>query len=43
MKLLKDLGFLAWCRTGGGVSGFNAYYQDTAAMQAAGFHDYPTL
>ncbi len=40
MKLAKDLGFLAVVSYGGGVSGFNAYYQDTAAMNAAGFKDY---
>ena len=31
MKLAKDLGFLAVVSYGGGVSGFNAYYQDTGA------------
>ena len=40
MKLAKDLGFLAVVSYGGGVSGFNAYYQDTGAMNAAGFKDY---
>lgn len=40
MKMAKDLGFLAVVSYGGGVSGFNAYYQDAAAMQAAGFKDY---
>jgi len=40
MELAKDLGFLAVVSYGGGVSGINAYYQDTAAMNAAGFRDY---
>ncbi len=40
MKLLKDLGFLAVTSYGGGVTGFNAYYQDTSAMNSAGFQDY---
>ena len=40
MKLAKDLGFLAVITYGGGVSGFDAYYQDTSAMNAAGFQDY---
>jgi hypothetical protein len=40
MKLAKDLGFLALASYGGGVSAFNAYYQDASAMTAAGFQDY---
>jgi hypothetical protein len=40
MKLAKELGFLAVNSYGGGVSGFDAYYQDTAKMKAAGFNDY---
>jgi len=40
MKTAKDLGFLAVVSYGGGVSGFNAYYQDTAQMNAAGLKDY---
>ena len=40
MKLAKDLGFLAVSGYGGGVSGFDAYFQDTNAMNAAGFKDY---
>jgi hypothetical protein len=40
MKLAKDMGFLAVVSYGGGVSGLNAYYQDTGAMTAAGFQDY---
>ncbi|MHC4399278.1 MAG: hypothetical protein ACYTG0_06340 [Planctomycetota bacterium] len=40
MKLVKELGFLAVVSYGRGVSGFNAYYQDTGAMNAAGFQDY---
>lgn len=41
MKLAKELGFLAVTSYGAGVSNYNAYYQDSAAMSAAGFHDYP--
>ncbi len=40
MKMAKELGFLAVVSYGGGVSGINAYYQDTQAMNAAGFQDY---
>jgi hypothetical protein len=40
MQYVKDLGFLAVITYGGGVSGVNAYYQDTAAMASAGFKDY---
>lgn len=40
MKLAKELGFLAANTYGGGVSGLQAYHQDTAAMTAAGFKDY---
>jgi hypothetical protein len=40
MKLLKDLGFLAVSTYGGGVSGFDAYHVDVAAMGSAGFADY---
>jgi hypothetical protein len=40
MALAKELGFLAVVTYGGGVSGINAYYQDTAAMTQAGFRDY---
>jgi len=40
MKMAKDLGFLAVTSYGMGVTGFNAYYQDTAQMKAAGFEDY---
>ena len=40
MKLAKELGFLAVTSYGGGVSGYNAYYQDTSAMSSAGFTDY---
>lgn len=40
MQLVKDLGFRAVVSYGGGVSGFQAYYRDTGAMQAAGFDDY---
>jgi hypothetical protein len=40
MKMAKDLGFLAVVSYGGGVHGFNAYYQDADAMKAAGLADY---
>ena len=40
MDLAKRLGFLAINSYGGGVSGIDAYHQDTAAMQSAGFQDY---
>jgi len=41
MRFVKDLGFLAVITYGGGgVSGINAYYQDTDQMSAAGFRDY---
>ena len=40
MKYVKDLGFLAAVTYGGGVSGINSYFQDTAAMTTAGFKDY---
>ena len=40
MKQARDLGFLAVVSYGGGVSGFDAYFQDTAKMKAAGFNDY---
>jgi hypothetical protein len=40
MQEAKDLGFLAVNSYGGGVDGFDAYYHDTAKMQAAGFKDY---
>jgi len=40
MKLAKELGFLALTSYGGGVSGYNTYYQDTGAMSSAGFTDY---
>ncbi len=40
MKYVKDLGFLAVVTYGSGVSGINAYYQDTNQMTGAGFKDY---
>ena len=40
MKLLKELGFLGVSSYGGGVSGFDAYFKDSAAMGSAGFTDY---
>ena len=40
MKTAKQLGFLAVVSYGGGVSGLNAYYQDSAQMSAAGLNDY---
>ena len=43
MKLVKELGFLAVVSYGGGVSGFDAYYQDRRAMSAAGFQDYASF
>ena len=43
MKFVKDLGFQAAVTYGGGVSGINAYHQDTAAMTAAGFKDYASF
>ncbi len=41
MRAVKDLGFRAVVAYGAGVTGFNAYYQDLAAAQKAGFKDYP--
>ena len=43
MKYVKELGFLAVVTYGGGVSGVNAYYQDTGQMNAAGFKDYSSF
>ena len=40
MKLLKALGFLGVSSYGGGVSGFDAYHQDSAAMGSAGITEY---
>lgn len=40
MQQARDLGFLAVSSYGAGVSGLNAYYQDSEQMQAAGFTDY---
>ncbi|MGO8927682.1 MAG: hypothetical protein ACLQU3_12415 [Limisphaerales bacterium] len=40
MQLAKDLGFLAVCSYGNGVTGLGAYYEDTDEMKAAGFSDY---
>jgi hypothetical protein len=40
MKLLKGHGFLGVSSYGGGVSGFDAYHQDAAAMGSAGLTDY---
>ena len=40
MKLAKELGFLAVVSYGAGVSGIDAYFQDTGQMGAAGFKDY---
>jgi hypothetical protein len=40
MRPAKDLGFQAVVSYGGGIHGFNAYFQDTGAMTAAGFKDY---
>ncbi len=40
MKLARDLGFLAVTSYGGGVSGFEPYFEDKSAMAAAGFQEY---
>jgi hypothetical protein len=40
MKTAKEFGFLAVVSYGGGISGIDAYFQDTAQMTAAGFKDY---
>jgi hypothetical protein len=40
MQLARDLGFLAVCSYGSGVTGLNTYYQDTDRMNAAGFNNY---
>ncbi len=40
MKLVKELGFLGVSTYGGGVTGFNSYFQDTSAMGSAGFTKY---
>jgi len=40
MRMAKELGFAAVVSYGGGVHGFNAYYQDAEAMKAAGFKEY---
>ena len=40
MTLAKELGFLAVTTYGAGVSGYDAYYQDSSAMTAGGFQDY---
>ncbi len=40
MKQAKDMGFQAVVTYGGGVSGIDAYFQDTGQMTAAGFKDY---
>jgi len=40
MQQARDLGFLAVCSYGSGLTGLNAYYQDTDQMKAAGFSDY---
>ena len=40
MKLLKSLGFLGVSSYGGGVSGFDAYHQDSGAMGSAGITEY---
>ena len=40
MRTAKDLGFLAVVGYGAGVGGLEAYFQDTAQMNAAGFKDY---
>jgi hypothetical protein len=40
MKMARELGFLAVTSYGGGVSGYNTYFQDTGAMGSAGSADY---
>ncbi len=40
MRQAKDLGFLAVSTYGGGISGINSYFQDTAKMTEAGYSDY---
>ena len=40
MKQAKDLGFLAVSSYGSAMIGLNTYFQDLAAMKAAGFTDY---
>jgi hypothetical protein len=40
MDLAKELGFSAVVSYGSGVTGFNAYFQDTNQAQAAGFKEY---
>ena len=40
MTLAKELGFLAVTTYGAGVSGFDAYHQDSSAMSRRGFQDY---
>jgi len=40
MKLARQLGFLAINTYGGGVSGIDAYHQDSGVMSSAGFNDY---
>ncbi|HEX2973693.1 MAG TPA: glycoside hydrolase domain-containing protein, partial [Tepidisphaeraceae bacterium] len=40
MRLAKQLGFQAVVAYGAGISGIDAYHQDTAQMTAAGFKDY---
>ncbi len=40
MKQAKELGFLAVDTYGSGVGGISAYFEDLAAMKAAGFSDY---
>jgi hypothetical protein len=43
MQLARDLGFLAVCSYGSGVTGLNAYYQDTEQMKTAGLSDYDSF
>jgi hypothetical protein len=40
MKMARGIGFRLVVGYGGGVQGFNPYYQDTSQMSAAGFQDY---
>jgi hypothetical protein len=43
MKLAKEMGFLAVNTYGGGVRGFDAYYEDANALKASGQPDYPSF
>lgn len=40
MRVVKEMGFLAVSSYGSGVTGLDAYHEDTGRMKAAGFSDY---